>query len=124
MNKVRKIFNEIKNEIYFENPTIFERQNFYLHRCKDADKEHQENKRQYMHSLHFPDTICYAKATEKLPAKYIKGLIWHEIGHILSDLKGKKSTEKQANAIIKKIFGITIKYKDCKYGKHLEYIKE
>ena len=119
MNKVRRVFNELKKkELYY-----FDR--ITLRHCFFANKEHRESKRQYMHTF-CPNqdygAICYAKAINGLPIKHIKGLILHEIGHILADDKGMISTEKQADRMALNIFDVKVKYKDTPYGKHLQYV--
>ena len=124
MNKVRKVFNEIK-KIVCENDNIYDYETLCLRHCKLADKDHKKSKRQYMHvfcSNYYNDPICYAEAVNNLPLKHIRGLIWHEIGHIIADDEMLKSTEKQADRMIKKYFGIEIKYKDTPYGKNLQYV--
>lgn len=52
--------------------------------CEEADDEHRESIRQYMHvAEHFQDnSICYSKFTDELPPEFIVGLFAHELGHL------------------------------------------
>lgn len=94
--------------------------NLKFKHCKQADREHEQSKRQYAHVGHYLNTICVAHTFCKLPIKYQFGIFYHEIGHIL--LSSVIHTEQDANKIIKQEFGITIKHANSKYGRHLEYV--
>lgn len=62
-------------------------------------------------------TIHVAPELDKQGSDYVRGVIWHEIGHALDsqykfprDWKLPKNPEKRADQIIRHVFGIVIKY--------------
>ena len=71
-----------------------------IYQCPEADQEHDDSDRQYMHvSDHTPiNVICYAKAAEELDLGYKVGLITHELGHLALIMLGYEDHEEdQAN---------------------------
>ena len=62
-------------------------------RCDEADEEHRQSSRQYMHTNHRDLVICYAKETECLSSSFMAGLIAHELGHIALIMLGYTSSE-------------------------------
>lgn len=91
-----------------------------LRHCREVDEDHKRSCRQYAHTYHYKDTICVAKAFDKLPIQHKLGLIVHEVGHILVGKANHK--ESQADREANKYFGVRILYKDSKYGKRLQYL--
>lgn len=101
-----------------------------LKHCALADQEHAKSKRQYAHTFHHDErNICVAKAFENLTENQIWAIIAHEVGHLLvgyeKSVKLKhKSCEMAANRAANKYFGIKIKYRDSKNGRHLQTITD
>lgn len=94
--------------------------NINIWHCTLADKDHKKYKRQYAHTYHYKNVICVAKSFFNLPDEHYYGLLAHEIGHILM---GKDEHEEyEADMAANEYFGITIKYKNSKYGDFLQYI--
>ncbi len=90
----------------------------YFKHCKLADKEHTTNKRQYAHTFHYNDgRICVANAFYILPIRLRLGILLHELGHLLGAIK-----ELEADRLINKVYGISIKRINTKYGDNLETI--
>lgn len=61
--------------------------------CNDADDEHRESFRQFMHTNHRRHLICYASAAESLPSSFKAGLLVHEIGHLALIMLGYRDSE-------------------------------
>jgi hypothetical protein len=91
---------------------------FKIRECPLAKSDHKKDKRLYAHVDHHKDTICVAKAIWRLPEKHFYAIFAHEIGHLISPKKG----EAEANEAMHKAYGITIRYKDSKWGDNLEYL--
>lgn len=75
--------------------------NVYLNHCEEAEQEHRESSRQYMHvGTHTPCyAICYAQAVNELSIGYKVGLLVHELGHLALIMLGYEDhSEDQANA--------------------------
>ena len=51
--------------------------------CEFAEEDHMVSDRQYAHSLHVPNTVCWCKASLDLPETNIMGIAAHEIAHVL-----------------------------------------
>lgn len=83
------------------------------HFCSMADRMHQKSWRVFAHTYHKYDAatgfsyICFSKAIKNLMKQNQKGIIWHEIGHIIA---GPGAPEHRADKTIETVFGITIKY--------------
>jgi len=80
------------------------------HQIKNTDKS-GKNWRAFMHTGHFDDTICvHPHADKELEMKNLIGMTFHEFGHLINDIVGLPNTQKNADAVIKKYFGVDIKY--------------
>ena len=91
--------------------------NVALRHCLEADKEHGENRRQYAHTFHYPQTICLADAFWSLPKKHRDGIILHELGHLLA---GVEASEDAANEAVEDSTGARIEYVNSRWGPNLE----
>lgn len=88
--------------------------------CAQADDEHEESDRQYMHTLHKEGVICVAHAASDLLAPNVYGLFLHEFGHLIADLENLPGhvgddeilAEDEADDVIYRNFGILIEYDD------------
>ena len=89
----------------------------YIEHCKIADKHHKQDKRNYAHTYHYADTICIAKAFNRLPDNFKWGIILHELGHLAGAHK-----EPEADKLAYELYGIRIYRVDSKYGNCLETI--
>ena len=89
-----------------------------LKHCPYADYLHRIEKRNYAHTYHYKNIICISKDFLKLPLKHRYGIIYHEIGHLLS----LPSTERNADRAVMKRFGVRIKYVSNKYGNRIQTI--
>lgn len=91
--------------------------------CPLADEEHENSLRQYCHTNHYKNTICYAEAFKDLPIYHQMGLLAHEIGHLIMLAKGKeRHFEPQADKAIEDLLGIKIRYRSGEYGEDLQYL--
>jgi hypothetical protein len=90
-----------------------------LRHCREADTEHERSFRQYAHTFHYPNTVCFAEAFCSLSERWQLAILLHELGHLLAGYKG---SEAAANAAIEKATGVHIHYKDGHFGKRLEWI--
>lgn len=76
--------------------------------CPQADEEHEKSFRQYAHTFHLMrPKICFAIDVINLSKRYIQGIIWHEVGHLL---EGQYGPEERANQRILEDFGVEIIY--------------
>jgi hypothetical protein len=89
----------------------------YWKHCRIAQRDHEENRRQYAHTFHYPGTICLAREFWELPKEFRDGILLHEIGHMLA---GPEGTEAEATEAAERFFGVEIRYVDSPYGKNLE----
>lgn len=106
-----------------------------IKRCVVADREHYKNSRVYAHTNHEEMTVCVSGSIDLLSINNIKGILVHEIGHIIHlnfpDLVNKMevglSTDEEdtylgvsvdqeifADAIIYRLFDIHIFYDERK----------
>ncbi len=93
---------------------------WHVRHCSRADKEHEVATRQYAHVHHRPHTICVAEAFDALPESHQRGLLAHEIGHLL--LGPGAHTEVEADAAVLRALGVRVRYKDTRWGKRLQYV--
>lgn len=90
--------------------------------CPIANKEHKASKRQYAHSYHKPGVICVAKAFMDLPGGYKAGILAHEYGHVVADLRSLgKWDEDLADFLAKKLLKIKMTRIDSPNGKNLQW---
>ena len=80
--------------------------------CAEADREHQKIYRNFAHMDHYPLTICYAKALLDMPDVVQYGILAHEIGHIIQEIKELPYDEMAADMLIKNFANINIEYID------------
>ncbi len=94
-----------------------------LRPCPSAEKDYVQSIRQYMHTGHYKDTICYARAYWGLPLRHQMGLLAHEIGHILVLRTKASHYEPNADRAANKFFGITIRYAQMTpWGEDLQFL--
>lgn len=112
------IFNRIKSVIITEFPYMFK---VRIATCPEAEAEHLTSPRQFAHTFCQGRTgiICVTLQIEELPAQYIRGLLWHEFGHLIA---GPKGSEKEADEAIFAYFGVRIMYDDTE-GLNLQYVE-
>lgn len=102
-----------------------------LEHCLLADKNHKYSLRAYCHVFHKRDEIidgmkvkiiCCAKAFWSLPSQYKRGLLYHELSHILRpDIVDELQVDKMAL----QLFGVKIiRRSSKKYGENLEYAQD
>lgn len=53
--------------------------------CDQADEEHAVSARQFAHVDHEDGMICVADALIDQPVDVQRGILWHEVGHLLVD---------------------------------------
>jgi hypothetical protein len=94
-------------------------QHWHVRYCARADAEHKAAQRQYAHVHHRPHTICVAQAFDALPEPYQRGLLAHEVGHLL--LGEGPHSEAAADAAVRKALGVRVRYKDTRWGERLQY---
>ena len=75
--------------------------------CADCDREHARSPRQFCHVDHVPDTICLARAAQRLPLDNLLGLLAHELGHLLA---GDDPSEELADRLGSEAIGHHIRY--------------
>jgi len=89
--------------------------------CKQADDEHRASIRQYAHTHHHDNVICFARAATNLTDNQFWAIMAHEIGHLIAGYEGSES---DANRAANQFFGIKIRYRDSKNGERLETITD
>lgn len=95
-----------------------------LQHCLLADKHHKKLKRAYCHVGHKPSkagvhVVCCAKAFWKLPAAYRKGLVHHEVGHLVRpDIIDELKVDKVALR-----WGVKVIRRSGRYGDNLEWAR-
>jgi len=93
---------------------------FRIRRCTLAEYENSKSQRQYLHVSHIPGCICKAIAFDKIPVNHQLALLAHEVGHLAIK---KEHGEEEANEMVKKIFGVSLKYiPKTPFGKRLQFI--
>jgi len=85
--------------------------------CPDAEENNAGSDRQFMHTGHETDTICYAEAFKALPLRNIYGLMFHEFGHLITIVRREinehtdpDEAEMLADVAIFDSFGLEIAY--------------
>ncbi len=82
--------------------------------CEEADAEHKDSRRQFMHSLHGgPDdrTVCVARAACRLPLENLLALLAHEAGHMIAQAEiGPEHSEAIADEAGAEILDRDIRY--------------
>lgn len=73
------------------------------------DIAHEFDSRHFASCFASPPTIFYAKTLEKQPLSRIDGILWHEIGHLIDMVYGKRPIVKEPKVIIE-----TFKVKEIK----------
>ncbi len=80
------------------------------HQIKNTDRSGR-NWRAMMHTGHFRKSICvHPHADTELKMRNLIGMLFHEFGHIINDIVGLPNTQANADKVIKKFFGVNIKY--------------
>ncbi len=85
--------------------------------CSLADDEHAKAQRQYAHTYHRKDVICFSRAAVELTEAQYWAILAHEVGHLLVGFEG---SERDANRAANEFFGVKILYRDSPQGRHLE----
>lgn len=85
--------------------------------CAEVEEEHRGNVRQYAHTYHYENTICFCRAFWELPKPYRDGILLHEIGHLIV---GPEGSELAATEAAEDLFSARIDYVDSRYGAALE----
>lgn len=84
---------------------------FYISPCKLIERERKTNKLRFAHVAHKPSLLCCSSDVWKQPTARRRGLIAHEIGHMLLMKKGNYDhAEHEADQEVKKVLGLTVKY--------------
>ena len=78
--------------------------------CAKADREHSKIYRHFAHTNHYPYTICYAKALLDMPDVVQYGVLAHEVGHIIQEIKELPYDELGADMLINNFANIDIIY--------------
>jgi len=53
--------------------------------CADVDRLHAKKWRQFCHTMHRKNVICCARETNDLTDENIRGLMFHELAHIIAE---------------------------------------
>jgi len=104
--------------------------------CAVATRDHAQDPRVFAHTHHVrgPWTICVCRALYHAPPAVRRGVLWHEIGHLLDGLAvpaaerptaterhvadrvyadrpaAERAEEAKANARVRNLFGVRIRY--------------
>jgi hypothetical protein len=112
MPKCSRVIEAIKKEARQKFPGL---DGMQLVLCELAFREYLKSPRQYAHTYHRPgNCICVVEQIETLHIRYIRGILWHEVGHLIAG-----GSEKAADFVIRKYFGHRIRYKK---GLYLQYV--
>jgi hypothetical protein len=80
------------------------------HQWKDSDRT-GKNWRAFMHTNHFPKTICvHPHAEKELEMRNLLAMLFHEFGHSVCDIVGWKNTQENADRASFRFFGVEIFY--------------
>jgi len=106
---------EMKSDVVFFNRLMAKRNvpalDVYISPCKFIDRERKTNKSRFAHVNHKPDLLCCTTEFWKQPTSRRRGLIAHELGHMLLIKKGNVNhTEHEADLEVKRALGLSIKY--------------
>lgn len=94
-----------------------------LKHCHEADLEHYSALRQYAHTGHFKNTICFAESFIDLPRHHQAGLLAHEIGHIIMLLKRQDHYEPDADEAARRYLDVSVRYAaKTPWGEDLQYL--
>jgi hypothetical protein len=106
---VTSVFPELRNiKLFVGCPHNVEKHSH--HQWKDTDRS-GKNWRAFMHTGHFKDTICvHPHAETELEMRNLIGMFLHEFGHQINDIVNIPNTQKNADGVIYRFFGIKIKY--------------
>jgi hypothetical protein len=86
--------------------------------CRRADREHKRSNRQYAHVGHVHGVVCIAKALWRIPARYQRGVLFHELGHMA--LAPAAHTEAAADREAERRYGVRIQHRDTRWGRRLQ----
>lgn len=122
-----KICKDIYQTVVRKYPKL---KNTFFSYCTRAQMEHKKDARAFAHTFHHYKytpketafVICYAHEIKKLPVKNIRGIMWHEFGHIIDYIRHKGISEPYSESVadleILRNFGVLIKYDNNR----IEYI--
>lgn len=98
-----------------------------IRKCKIAEEDHKECKRQYAHVYHYQgsgvrgEIICVVKDFDKLPIEHKMGILAHEIGHLIA---GYEADEITADIVARNTLGVRIRYKNSEHGRNLQFLNK
>ena len=79
--------------------------------CEQLDKRHEMDKSAYCHVDHRPNLLCCARAFSHQPQSRRRGIIGHELGHLILLKDGNYDhSEHEADIAVKRVLGLTIRY--------------
>lgn len=90
-------------------------------RCEEADLEYRESRRQYAHVGCHGNDICVAGAFRDLPEAHQRGILLHELGHLLLIDTNPEHSERDADVVAISRYKRKIEYKDSEFGRRLQW---
>jgi hypothetical protein len=83
--------------------------------------DNQKDPRVFAHTRHIPNTVCVHPHLDQLPPSHIRGILAHEIGHILSGEMFNDWSEEAADTFCLEYLGYPLDY-DSFHGMWLQKI--
>jgi len=87
---------------------------------RELDEEHQRNRRRYAWMSEDPPFFEFAHATLDLDLAHRRGLLAHEVGHLIAITRHGDTSEDGADAAARDVLGVTIGYDHKWPGKGLQ----
>ncbi len=78
--------------------------------CYPLLQTHAKRPRILAHAFHYWRVICVCPEVENLPPEKIAGIIAHEFGHVMCDVRDEGSAEAAADTWLFDNLGLTIRY--------------
>lgn len=110
MTKTQRSFHAVKQYVCSIYPAL---RRIKLRHCMDVEREHEASWRQFAHSIHVNNSICYSYSMEELEEAQRQGIFMHEFGHIFCDkypYLWPDNEDEDADQVCEEEFGVPIFY--------------
>lgn len=90
--------------------------------CRAADREHARRRRAYAHTFHRAGVICVARVFFALPTEHQRGILAHELGHMMLANRARH-TERDADLAASAYLGVRVRYRNTVWGNRLQWAR-